>query len=124
VNFAAIRVQNHLEIYRKTIGPFAGRVSLHTLLIPDGQASGGSDVPATVMNKHPIRGDYHWGGVLTKAGRLRPIEAWWRIVISVRCAMAHRVAPLCAGPESILPVVVMDTGLAQERVQRCAIAHL
>jgi hypothetical protein len=24
-------------------------------------------------------------------------------------------APLCAGPESILPVVVMDSGLAQER---------
>jgi hypothetical protein len=62
VNFAAMRVQNHLQIYRKTIGPFEGRVSLHTLLILDDQASGGSDMPPTVMNKRPIRGDYYWEG--------------------------------------------------------------
>src|SRR5450631_1682214 len=29
-----------------------------------------------------------------------------------RCPIAHRG---CAGPESILPIVVMDSGLAQER---------
>src|SRR6267154_1766224 len=46
------------------------------------------------------------------------------VVMNVNSSLSFRDAPLGAGPESILPVVVMDSGLARfARALRCAIAH-
>src|SRR5258708_26049495 len=46
------------------------------------------------------------------------------VVMNVNSSSSFRDAPLGAGPESILPVVVMDSGLARfARALRCAIAH-